>query len=173
MLVLGGSTGIGPPTNQNTMAATGPHPQAAYTEKYTDEENKQQVIQQNDADSKARQHDNKEGDPGIEQPRAAGAVASMASYPDSSMQMMEKAWGSGPDTYDQDALHRGGDKDMSDDEEDIDADKRDDGGWIPEDESKVKSEKEWLKKFQTSYEGFVAKGDTDPMLSTLLALDND
>jgi hypothetical protein len=226
----GGFTGIGPPTNQNTQAATGPHPQAAYTQEFSDEEKKQQVIQQNDADSRARQHDNKEGDPGIEQPRAAGAAASMTSYPDSSMQMMEKAvgallagaargaagaaakflnpipdeipdpsaqtphqeeewnlagrdnpltpdvekaWGSGPDTYAQDALHRGGDKDISDDEEDIDEDEKEDGGWIPEDESKVKAEKEWLNKFESLHKNFVEKGEINPILSTLLALDND
>jgi hypothetical protein len=169
----GGFTGIGPPTNQNTQAATGPHPQAAYTQEFNDEEKKQQVIQQNEADNRARQHDNKEGDSGIEQPRAAGAAASMASYPDSSMQMMEKAWGSGPDTYAQDALHRGGDKDISDDEEDIDEDEKEDGGWIPEDESKVKAEKEWLNKFESLHKNFVEKGEINPILSTLLALDND
>ena len=86
---------------------------------------------------------------------------------------VEKAWGSGPDTYAQDALHRGGDKDISDDEEDIDEDEKEDGGWIPEDESKVKAEKEWLNKFESLHKNFVEKGEINPILSTLLALDND
>ena len=170
----GGSTGIGPPTNQNTMAATGDHPQAAYTEKFDDDEKKQQVITQNDFENRVKQYDNKENDSGtIDQPRAAGATASMASYPDSSMQMMEKAWGSGPDTFDQDALHRGGDKDVSDDEEDIDENKREDDHWIPEDEDTVKAEKDNLRKFQKLYIETLLKEDTSPMLSALMALDND
>ena len=168
------ATGIGPPTAQNTMAATGDHPQAAYTEKFDDKEKKQQVITQNDFENRVKQYDNKEDESGtVDQPRAAGAAASMTSYPDSSMQMMEKAWGSGPDTFDQDALHRGGDKDVSEDEEEIDEDKKDNNGWIPEDESKVKSEKEWLGKFEKLHKNSIEKGEINPILATLLALDND
>ena len=225
------ATGIGPPTAQNTMAATGDHPQGAFTEESSDEEKRQQVITQNDFENRVKQYDNKENESGtVDQPRAAGAAASMTSYPDSSMQMMEKAvgallagaakgaagaaakflnpipdeipdpsaqtphqeeewnlagrdnpltpdvekaWGSGPDTFDQDALHRGGDKDVSEDEEDIDEDKRDDNGWIPEDESKVKSEKEWLGKFEKLHKNSIEKGEINPILATLLALDND
>jgi len=168
------ATGIGPPTAQNTMAATGDHPQGAFTEESSDEEKRQQVITQNDFENRVKQYDNKEDESGtVDQPRAAGATAGMASYPDSSMQMMEKAWGSGPDTFDQDALHRGGDKDVSEDEEDIDEDKRDDNGWIPEDESKVKSEKEWLGKFEKLHKNSIEKGEINPILATLLALDND
>ena len=89
------------------------------------------------------------------------------------MQMMEKAWGSGPDTFDQDALHRGGDKDVSDDEEDIDENKREDDHWIPEDEDTVKAEKDNLRKFQKLYIETLLKEDTSPMLSALMALDND
>jgi len=169
-------TGIGPPTNANTMAATGSHPQAAFTEESSDEEKRQQVITQNDFENRVKQYDNKEDDPGVDQPRAAGATAAMSNYPDSNMQMMEKAWGSGPDSYAQDDLHRGGNQDISEDEEDIDDKERDSddaADWIPEDETEVKSEKVWLDNFQALHKSFTVRGHENPVLAALLAANLD
>jgi len=164
---------ITPLTNQNSESADGPHPQRAFTEKTPSKELRQQVIQQNDFENRVKRYMDKENDPGIEQPQAAGAAAGMASYPNSNMQMMEKSgWGSGID-INQDDLHRGGDKDISDDEEDIDAGKRGNDVWIPENEDTVKAEKDALRKFQKLYIETLLKEDTSPMLSALMALDND
>ena len=80
------------------------------------------------------------------------------------MQLMEKAWGSGPDTYDQDALHRSGDLDDEEYQE------TNDKGWIPEDESKVKS---WAEKFVEVKKQYEEDGVQEPYFAALLGLDND
>ena len=161
----GGTVGIGPPTNQNTQAATGPHPQAAYTEKFDPEEKRRQVIEQNEFEDEVNAHNYPEDEKGnVEPPRAAGATSGMSNYPDSNMQLMEKAWGSGPDTYDQDALHRSGDLDDEEYQE------TNDKGWIPEDESKVKS---WAEKFVEVKKQYEEDGVQEPYFAALLGLDND
>ena len=139
-----------------------------------DEDKRQQVIEQDDFENRVKRYRTKEDEKGnTEPPRSAGAVAGMNNYPDSNMQMMAKSgWGSGID-INQDDLHRGGDKDISDDEEDIDANKRGNNVWIPENEDTVKAEKDALKKFQKLYIETLLKEDTSPMLSALMALDND
>ena len=142
---------IGIGTNQNTDSHDiAKQPQAAYTEKFSDKEKKNQILSQNDFERKTKQHDNKEDDPGIEQPRAAGATAGMGNYPNSSMQMMEKTWGTGPVV---DALKR-------DSGEEITA--------VPTDEDYVMREK--LNKY---YKKMLLKGDSTPLMSALEALDND
>jgi len=169
----GGLTGIGPLTNQNTRAATGLHPQDTHVEKTPAKELRQQVIDQNDFDQRVKSYDSKEDEKGnIDQPRAAGATKSMMDYPNSNMQMMEKSgWGSGIDIH-QDDLHRGGELDEED--VDIEDDKEDDShDWIPEDENEVKAEKEWLDKFQLLHKSFVRGSNATPVLSAILALDNE
>lgn len=142
---------IGIGTNQATDSHDiAKQPQATFTEKFSDKEKKDQVLKQNDFERKTKQHDNKEDDPGIEQPRAAGATAGMGNYPNSSMQMMEKTWGTGPAV---DALRR-------DSGEQITA--------IPEDEDFAMREK--LHKLHND---FMEKGDPHPFTSALMALDND
>jgi len=89
---------------------------------------------------------------------------------------MEKAWGSGPDSYAQDDLHRGGNQDISEDEEDIDDKERDSddaADWIPEDETEVKSEKVWLDNFQALHKSFTVRGHENPVLAALLAANLD
>ena len=151
----GGQQGIGPPTSQNTKAATGPHPQAAFTEQVPDHEKTRQVVVQNDVERKIKQHDNKEDEPSAGQDgRTAMATKGMGDYPNSSMQMMEKEWGSGPDSFAQDDLNREADE------------------WFPNEES-VKSEKEWAENFRKFHKSFIEKGEYDPMISALLSLDNE
>ena len=159
----GGQQGIGPPTSQNTKAATGPHPQAAFTEQTPDHEKTRQVIVQNDVERKIKQHDNKEDEPSAGQDgRTAMATKGMGDYPNANMQMMEKEWGSGPDSFAQDDLNREADE------------------WFPNEESvksnivsNVKSEKEWAENFKKFHKSFIEKGELDPMISALLSLDNE
>jgi len=169
----GGLHGIGPLTNQNTRNANGIHPQDAFLMVDSDDDKKQQVVDQNDFEKRVRGYDTNEDEKGnIDQPMTAGATKGMMDYPNSNMQMMEKSgWGSGIDIH-QDDLLRGGELDEED--VDIEDDKEDDSqDWIPEDENKVKAEKEWLDKFQLLHKSFVRGGDATPVLSAILALDNE
>jgi hypothetical protein len=168
----GGLHGIGPLTNQNTRNANGIHPQDTFLMVDSDDDKKQQVVDQNDFENRVKEYDNKEDEKGnIDQPRAAGATKGMMDYPNSNMQMMEKSGGgSGIDIH-QDDLHRGGELDEEDVE--IDDEKDDAKDWIPEDETKVKAEKEWLDKFQLLHKTLAKGGNATPVLSALLALDNE
>ena len=166
----GDTIGIGPLTRQNSPSGD----QEKFVEKRPSKELRQQVVDQNDFENRVKGYDNNEDEKGkIDQPRAAGATASMANYPDSNMQMMEKAnWGSGID-INQDDLHRGGELDEEEPAiEDKENEENDLKHWIPEDEDKVTSEKEWLDKFQLVHKNFIDKEDATPILSALLALDN-
>ena len=147
-----------PPAVQQNLDVHGwEHPHGkGYTEKRSENKLRNQVTKQNDFQNKDQERDTPEDEKGdIQPPRAAGATASMTHYPNGSMQMMEKNWGSGPAV---DALKR-------DIKEPI---------TIPDDEENIESDEEKrVKKFGKLYKEFLAKGDYDPMLAALQALDND
>ena len=171
---LGETVGVHTPTNRNTRNANGIHPQDAFLEVAPDEDKRQQVIEQDDFENRVKKYNNKEDEKGnVDQPlERAGATANMANYPDSNMQMMEKSgWGSGID-INQDDLHRGGDLD----EEDLDIDNNKDKpkDWVSEEEeAQTKAEKEWLEQIHRKHRNFIDEGDATPIISALLAFDDE
>ena len=96
----------------------------------------------------------------IDQPAASMATRGMGNYPNASMQMM--AYGSGPNI---DELGRGGEKDISHDEEDIDEKERSDV-WVPED-------KDGVEKFNKLYKSLEEANDPTPLLTALYKIDHE
>ena len=86
--------------------------------------------------------------------RTAMATKGMGDYPNSNMQMMEKEWGSGPDSFAQDDLNREATE------------------WFP-DEEETEKDKQWAEKLKKFHKSFIEKGYPDPLISALLSLDNE
>jgi len=149
--------------NGSNPPATGRSPQQLYTEKDKDYEppGKNADIKQNDMERRIKAYDDKEDEKSnIDQPAASMATRGMGNYPNASMQMM--AYGSGPNI---DELGRGGEKDISHDEEDIDEKERSDV-WVPEDKDDV-------EKFKKLYKALQEDNDPTPLLTALYKVDHD
>jgi len=135
----------------NNESADGPHPQKAFIDGGGDNPNeaphKDAVIKENDMQRKRKQESNTE--PEGSQP-VAGLGLQMAAY------------GSGPDTFAQDALARGGAKDTEDPEV---TQEESDAMWIPEAEKVAKLEA-MRKMLEDS-------GDETPLISALFAVDGE
>jgi len=141
--------------NGNTKAADGQHPQKEFIEQTRDNPNeipsKDAVIKENDMQRRRKQESNTE--PEGSQP-VAGLGLQMSSF--------------GMNTYEQDALARGGEEDESHDEEDIDEPQRreDEEGniWIPMNPDRTKSLESMRKALEDA-------GDEAPLLTALHKLD--
>ena len=108
-----------------------------------------------------KSYDDKEDEnSNIDQPAASMGTRGMGNYPNASMQMM--AYGSGPNI---DELGRGGEKDRSHDEEDIDEKERSDV-WVPED-------KDGVEKFNKLYKSLEEANDPTPLLTALYKIDHE
>jgi hypothetical protein len=107
------------PTENKPWSLT--DPQDKFVERAGDNPNeppaKDAVIKENDWEKRVKSYDDKASrrDGGQEQPAGSMAAAGMGGYP-SGAAMQMSSFGSGPDTFAQDALARGGDKDMEDPE---------------------------------------------------------
>ena len=133
-------------------------PQKAFIERDKDYETpgKDAVTKQNDSDRKIKDHDNKEDEKGnVHQPEAAMATKGMGNYPSSALQMA--AFGSGPDSFAQDQLGRGGDRDIGHEEDDIDEKKRT-NVWVSEED---------IKKFDKLYKALKDANDDTPLITAL------
>jgi hypothetical protein len=133
--------------DQNSQAATGPHPQALFVERSKDNPNeapqKDAVIKENDMQRKRKQESNTE-------PEGSKPVAGLG---------LQMAYTS--DYGQVDALHRGGDKDKDDPEvvEDDDASTY----WVPETEK--------VAKLEAMRKELEEAGDDTPILNALLKVD--
>ena len=117
---------------------------------------------------RVKKYDNKEEDTGHEQPAGVMAAAGMGGYPSGATMQMSSF---GMNTYEQDSLARGGEEDVSQDEEKIDEDERvetredEDGNtWIPMDTDRTKSLESMRKALEDA-------GDEAPLLTALYKLD--
>ena len=139
-------------------------PQQLFTRKDSEEApGKDAVTKQNEMQQKIQDLDNKEDEPNVHQPEAARAVRGMGNYPSSSGGLQMMAYGSGPDSFAQDTLGRGGEKDIRHDEEDIDEKER--GNiWVPEDKDDV-------EKFKKLYKSLQDENDPTPLLTALHNVD--
>ena len=137
-------------------------PQQLFTRKDKEEApGKNADIKQNDMERRIKSYDDKEDEnSNIDQPAASMATRGMGNYPNASMQMM--AYGSGPNI---DELGRGGEKDISHDEEDIDEKERSDV-WVPED-------KDGVEKFNKLYKSLEEANDPTPLLTALYKIDHE
>ena len=110
-------------------------------------------------EKRIKSYDNKEEDTGHEQPRAAGAVPGMGNYPSGATMQMSSF---GMNTYEQDALSRGGEEDKSREDEKID-----EGDselmWVPEAEK--------VAKLEAMRKELEEAGDATPLLTALMKVD--
>jgi len=166
--VNGVSTMISPTENKS---ADGPHPQQEFIERGTENPNeapaKDAVLKENDMQRRVKKYDDKASrrDGGQEQPAGSMAAAGMGGYPSGAAMQMSSF---GMNTYEQDALARGGEEDESHDEEDIDEPQRreDEEGniWIPMNPDRTKSLESMRKALEDA-------GDEAPLLTALHKLD--
>ena len=153
------------PTENKPWSLT--DPQDKFVERAGDNPNeppaKDAVIKENDWEKRVKSYDDKASrrDGGQEQPAGSMAAAGMGGYP-SGAAMQMSSFGSGPDTFAQDALARGGDKDMEDPEI---AQEESDAMWIPEAEKVAKLEA--MRKMLED------EGDETPLISALFAVDGE
>ena len=137
-------------------------PQDKYIERTKDNPNeapaKDAVVKENDMQRRIKSYDNKEEDTGHEQPAGSMAAAGMNRYPSGATMQMSSF---GFNTYEQDALTRGGMKDMEDPEviEDDDSPLL----WVPEAEK--------VAKLEAMRKQLEAEGDETPLMSALMKLD--
>ena len=153
------------PTENKPWSLT--DPQDKFVERAGDNPNeppaKDAVIKENDWEKRVKSYDDKASrrDGGQEQPAGSMAAAGMGRYP-SGAAMQMSSFGSGPDTFAQDALARGGDKDMEDPEI---AQEESDAMWIPEAEK--------VAKLEAMRKMIEDEGDETPLISALFAVDGE
>jgi hypothetical protein len=132
--------------DQNSQAATGPHPQALFVERTKDSPNeaphKDAVTKENDMQRRRKQESNTE-------PEGSKPVAGLG---------LQMAYTS--DYGQTDALHRGGDKDKDDPEV---ADEDASSYWVPETEK--------VAKLEAMRKELEEAGDDTPILNALLKVD--
>ena len=137
-------------------------PQDKYVERTKDNPNeppqKDAVVKENDMQRRIKSYDNKEEDTGHEQPAGSMAAAGMNRYPAGATMQMSSF---GFNTYEQDALTRGGMKDMEDPE--VIEDENSPLLWIPEAEK--------VAKLEAMRKMLEEAGDETPLISALMKLD--
>ena len=147
-------------------SADGAHPQKAFVERTKDSPNesphKDAVTKENDMQRRVKKYDNKEEDTGHEQPAGVMAAAGMGGYPSGATMQMSSF---GFNTYEQDALARGGEEDKNKDGQDNDRMDEEGNVWVPQDPDKAKATLESMRK------ALEDAGDEAPLLTALHKLD--